>query len=117
MLISVNNYKMATEKFVPVRGRVIKRGDKIILLQDAGWTTYVVRITSGYRGTATITEIKGRDAEVLASGKWTHSRGEIAWSLVSARGPVVVTGIRTGCRIDPADEAVTVRYSPDGEMA
>jgi len=115
MLITISNYKMAAEKFVPVRGKAVKYKDKIILRSDNGWTTYVVHVVSGYRGTATITEIKGRDVEILVRGKWTHSHGEVAWSLVTARGAVTVTGIRTGCQIAPSDEALTIRYTPDGE--
>jgi len=108
------------EEFFPSVGRVVRTEKGSLVLRPAdGWTTYVVRIPSGYRGEAAITTVEGDGAEVMAEGSFYHSPqgrcGETAWALVSARGPVIVTGIRTGRRIDPADQNLTVRYTPDGE--
>jgi len=110
-----------SEEFFPSPGRIVRteRGS-LVLRPAAGWTTYLVRIPSGYRGTAAISDITGPDVEIMAEGKFYHSPqgrcGETAWALISARGPVVVTGSRTGRRIDPENEGLTVRYTPDGEM-
>ncbi len=103
----------------PVCGAMVMPTEKgaLVMRPFDGGNVYLVEVESGYRGSASI-EVKGIDgpggsnAAVMASGKSYHSPqgnlGETAWALVNADGPVVVTGRRTGRRIDKERVAFTL---------
>ena len=75
-------------------------------------------ISSGFRGAARITRVKG--GEIHAEGDWYKSpRGSLgwtSWALVSGPedGPVEVWGERSGREVPESGREVHIRLWPDG---
>lgn len=127
MIIIRKEGKFASELSFPLHGRISRTvTGALVLRPEVGWITYFVRIPSvGYYGRSLITGVTGKDVEIIASGTYFHyalhgGRGYTAWALVSARGPIIVTGQLTccdiyPCYIDQSEQFTAIRYTPDGE--
>jgi hypothetical protein len=102
---------------LPLQGRIYKTKKGSLVLRLEKGFVYFVQISSGYRGSASINEVKGSSVETVATGSEYHSGqgalGETAWALVNAQGPIEVFGRRTGRRVDNPE--VSFRLTPDGE--
>ena len=101
----------------PIRGATIIRTEKgsLVMKKTPGWNVFHVEIRSGYRGLASIVEVKG--GEIMASGKEYHSPrgnlGETAWALVNSNQNFIeVFGERSGRRVD--QNAFAFRLIVDG---
>lgn len=103
----------------PCRAR-IHRTEKgnLVLVPDDRSVTYIIRVASGYRGSASIERIDGGD--VVAQGHEYHSPlgslGETAWAIVVAPGgsPITVDAHVTGRRVTKTN--LSYRYFPDGRV-
>lgn len=93
---------------------VTERGGNFVIRPAVGQVVYLIEVSSGYRGGASIETITG--GEIVATGQSYHSGagslGETAWAVVNATGPVVVSAHITGRRVDKND--VSFRLYPDG---
>ena len=103
----------------PIRSAVVRRTERgsLILIPGKG-IVYFATIPSGFRGSATLDEIRG--GEVIAAGKWYHSPqgslGRTAWALVQAppESSIEIIGSHTGRRIPKDREHVHLLLLPDG---
>ena len=101
------------EVLFPIReARIVKteKGGMVLRPAPAPSTVYLVEISSGYRGSSSLTNIS--EGEIVAQGDAFHSGqgslGSTAWAVVNGGESITVQGRRTGRRIDKNEISLTL---------